>query len=694
MSDDDNGTAENQQADSGPGISGTQSKPGNRLKNPLGDLSSFTYQISLYMITADAYDAFVASGRRRINALNEASGVSDSGGAYLIAQSGGINNKFENRAPGFDFDFAIDNLSYKTLISSKATLTSSNNSTFKFDVVEPYGFSFITKLKQAADALGQYNTQLGYPKNPIRQFFILGIRFFGYDVNGELNNIEGIYQSFYDIAISKLRFNLDGASTVYNIEAASLSPSVGFGVRRGTIKNSKTVEARTVGTALEKLFATLNKEQSDLLENNIIEKPNKYRIVYLGDGAREIEVASLLSEEYDTDKFRASGSGARTTSQSNPSAEVLSNFDPTKRKFTFREDSTILDIINTFIVQSDYLTNALNAVFVAQEQPNPNTGNTPPPDPNVKATIKWYNCSAEISDAEWDRTISDWAYTITYIIQTYETPVTQSVFAKSRSRYYGPFKRYEYYFTGKNSEVLSYTQSFDNTYFNVALDPSNRPLSDIQNSNSNSHDIPIDPGQRTAQPRLGRRGAGLEAQNSYVTSLYDPGAYATAKLSILGDPDFLMRETPDSLNQVYDKFYQTNGLTVNPNGGQVFIEVDFKEAIDYTTDTGTLKINESILFFPYPKEIAKLVKGVSYTVRDVTSKFSGGKFTQDLTVDINTFGSDSTQDDTESADTSGQIQSNLVVEKNTTASGAIDDRNPPIPPPGGSRSSDDDDSGD
>ena len=36
--------------------------PGRRLKNPLGALSSYTYQLSLYMITPDAYDAFNAGG--------------------------------------------------------------------------------------------------------------------------------------------------------------------------------------------------------------------------------------------------------------------------------------------------------------------------------------------------------------------------------------------------------------------------------------------------------------------------------------------------------------------------------------------------------------------------------------------------------------------------------------------------------
>ena len=43
--------------------SGSASTPGRRLTNPLADLASSNYQLSLYMITPDAYDAFTASGR-------------------------------------------------------------------------------------------------------------------------------------------------------------------------------------------------------------------------------------------------------------------------------------------------------------------------------------------------------------------------------------------------------------------------------------------------------------------------------------------------------------------------------------------------------------------------------------------------------------------------------------------------------
>jgi hypothetical protein len=129
----------------------------------------------------------------------------------------------------------------------------------------------------------------------------------------------------------------------------------------------------------------------------------------------------------------------------------------------------------------------------------------------------------------------------------------------------------------------------------------------------------------------------MEAQNAYMTSLFDPGAYTKAKVTILGDPDYLSQETPASINQVYNQFYGSDGFTINPNGGQVFVEIDFKEATDYHNSDGLLDINSSIYFWNYPAAIANKIKGVSYMVTEIEHYFKGGKFTQTLAMNINDF---------------------------------------------------------
>ena len=81
---------------------------------------------------------------------------------------------------------------------------------------------------------------------------------------------------------------------------------------------------------------------------------------------------------------------------------------------------------------------------------------------------------------------------------------------------------------------------------------------------------------------------------------------------------------------------------MNPNSGMTFIEIDFKEAVDYSTDKtdntnatggitgqpGTLSLNDSIQFWN-PVQ-SNTTKGLTYQLITATSVFSGGKFTQTL----------------------------------------------------------------
>ena len=101
----------------------------------------------------------------------------------------------------------------------------------------------------------------------------------------------------------------------------------------------------------------------------------------------------------------------------------------------------------------------------------------------------------------------------------------------------------------------------------------------------------------------------------------------------MGDPDYLIQDSPGSINEAYKQYYGP-GFSINPNGGQVFIEINFREAVDYNDTTGLMDLNENIIFWKYPKELN--IKGVSYQLISVKSSFSKGKFTQDLDCRINT----------------------------------------------------------
>lgn len=655
--------------------------PGRRLKNPLGYFSSSTYQISLYMITPDAYDAFVLSGRKNINALNNVSG-NETAGAYLIAQSGGRNARESKIAEGMQLDYYIDNLTIKTYASAKATQTATNTTEIKFQIIEPYGFSFITKLRHATDALQRYIQTVGNskpattqqataPENPTRQFFVIGVRFLGYDETGKLvagNDVNdntsldpnasnlGVFDRYYDIIMTNIKFKIDGGATTYNIEAASIPPRIAFGMIRGRLNNGASIKGTTVVDALqgkEGLLTKLNAMQQNVAsQNDVI--PNTFAIKWIGEDVDKLMTAKIVTSA-DTDKSRLPGNNVQNTSQVNDAASATAVPKVDQKEITFKNDTSVLQAISQIISQSTYLQDAMTVVNQSTKEPNATTGQQEVQrNSNPASNIAWYNISAIVSNARWEPKISDFVYDITYVIQTYQTPVITSAFTSNGAKYYGPHKRYEYWYTGKNSEILDYEQTINNGYFNIG---SENDLSKGKATLGNS-DVPLIPNMRTDGSRIGGLDVFMEKQNAYITSLYDPGSFAQAKIKILGDPDFLMEDSPGNIDEVYSRFYGSDGVTINPRGGQVFIEINFKEAIDYSEEDGLLKVNDSILFWKYPETIASQVKGVSYQVITVNSTFQDGMFTQTLECVINTFGDADTPNGDKTRETRTPNQAN------------------------------------
>ena len=691
-----------------PGPSGTGSggsdKPGKRLYNPLSKLASYTYQLSLYMITPDAYAAFVASGRQKIDVLTTAGPTSSTSnvgaGAYLIAQSGGINNSSQKRAPGFQLDYYIDNLRFKTLVGTKATGTDTSAVTdIAFQITEPYGFSFLTNIKRAADALKSYTDNTSYKNlsNDFKQIYILGIRFYGYDINGNVitsrDDLYGqpidpagsgaLFENYYDMQITNVKFRLDGKTVVYSVEATGINAQALLGTKRGRMPTGLKVQGKTVNDALqgpEGLFTKLNKSELEKTTKDPASAtfPNKYNVIYQGDAATRIGLASMVTKS-DLDKWRWPGSGAKTTTESTD-AQGTKPPDPNERLFTFNNDTSIIQAIEQIIKKSSYMEQALATVYTNNKQPDPNQKNNQQVKRDNPVPIAWFNVSTEIVKTEWDPKLQDWAYTQNFIINVYDIPSVATPYAPDKTRYYGPHKRYDYYFTGQNSEVLDYQLTFNNLYFNTVLGIEGKdfkPIGSGQNpgagreteqtgskSNSGSAtgnnqatagntgqkpDAPppgskdtsagtataggasVTPGVRSNSNRTGSLAVGLEVQNSIVTSLHDIETYANGSIKILGDPDFLIRDAATSITELYSKFYDTNGYTISAQGGQVFIEVAFKEAVDYKNSNGLMEINENIFFLNYPQYIKDMVQGaVIWEVSEVDSVFASGSFTQTL----------------------------------------------------------------
>lgn len=575
----------------------------------------------------------------------------------------------------------------KQTTNMAVSATNTNFTTVTFNITEPYGFSFVTNLKKASDAISSYVKTLGKnsPYDATKHIFVLGIKFNGWNPDGSIAKPTDVYdgnaldpastdgtlfEHYHDIAINNIKTKIDGRTVVYNVEASSMSQIASCSKKRGVTSNDITITGPTVQDAIQQLMDALNKIQTDRTKTNppVQKNATTYKVQYTDAASVSIARARIVTPA-NTDKTQQPNTSApKTSQQSNPATEQKAKTDVNSRNFNITSGRVVLDAINDIIKQSTYLTDALKSFNTNDiESDTKKEGFTTINSPG-KDIISWFTCNPSVSKPIWDDSINDWSYTITYIIDTYLTPVVNSPYAKAGAKYYGPSKHYDYWYTGKNSEIISYEQTLNNLYFTVAL-AGGQESADSGTGGSNSSNAhpgsttttsgtapstaakgtltpAVTPDLNTDQSRLGSTGYGMAAQNSYITSLFDPDGQATFNVTIFGDPDYMMEPTT-SITQVYDKFYGTNGFTINPNGGQVFIEIDFKEAVDYTSggggtvaaadpttggitsSPGTLSINSSIAFFATDPTIK--TNGIPYQINEVEHSFSQGSFKQKLT---------------------------------------------------------------
>lgn len=649
------GSGQGTSASPGPsGTGGNNPLPGRRTYNPLSKLASYNYILSLYQLSPDAYEAFLQTGRKKIDILTTSamSPASERGaGAFLIAQSGGINSQTQTRAPGFELDLYIESFSYTVATSSNETGVPAFIQDAKMTIVEPYGFSFLSNLKRCLTALQSYSKTTGFKENinALKQFFVIGIKFYGYDINGNIvkgsdvidgspldpgNDSTNLFESYYDLELLTFTFQLNGTSTTYNITFSTPGTMTNLGTKRGRILTGARVTGSTVKEMLtgpEGLFTVLQQEQKTQADGKLRQIPNNYEIEFQGEALQRIQNAKTVTQD-DLDKIRWPGSGAKNVLSVNDNTALKAVANNTSRQLTFNADTSIIQAISLIIQKSEFMVNALKTVYNNTVEPDIKQKNliqNPNPAPQQ---LSWFNVSVELKDIKWDSQIMDWAYTTKYIVTLYEVPSINVPFSSNVSKYYGPHKYYNYYLTGLNTEVLDFVLTFNLAYQNTMFGsvPNSQQITPPLGTSTGQTSIL--PGARGESETTSSINSGMQAQSSVVTALTSPEAYVQAKISILGDPDFLVRDQVTSISSLYEKFYDTTQFTISAHGGMVYVELILKEATDYKNSVGILEVNDSIQFFPYPKSVRDVAKGIIYQVQTVTANFMNGKFLMTLDV--------------------------------------------------------------
>jgi hypothetical protein len=631
----------------GPAASTPQS-PRQQLarKNPLSEFSSYTYNVSLYMVTPEAYNEYMAS-----NEMPEK-------GAYIIAQSGGMNNQSEERGltddgipgPGKQgLDYFIDDLKFVGVfpaMNGQNTATTQTECTFK--IFEPMGFSFLPRLANLASFVSKESPKIQATSQSgplhMQMCYIMRVSFYGYDENGAIKKSGssdsgdafgsfGSYERYFPLVISNVKTNLEGKITVYEFKTTVLNERIAFGNMYGKVLSKTFIEAATVSEAIgsydvknkRTLIGGLNFEQEELYSQKKIEYPNKYRVEFEKDSA--IKDARLI-DDAEFSKETAAMSGATRVEEVTPKLALKANsIDTNKKKLEVPQNMSVVNIMDQIITKSTYITRGLNKVN------NQRIGTINKENPSIE--LEWFAIHPKVKIEKWDTKKNNWSYDITFQIKSYKVPFVRSQYVDQRTKYYGPVKKYEYWYTGKNTEVLSYTQSFNNLYYIVQPTSVNND----ETSETTKTRVPIIPNADTGgNDTTGKLNGGSKINEQVRQSVYSITDQSRANIKIMGDPDFLTEQVGGSIefnrissSNIFTQFYARRG-SISPYGGQIFIEIIFKTSDDYDKNgSGLQVINDQISFYG-SSEQQKILQneGVIYRVMKVESTLRRGQFHQTL----------------------------------------------------------------
>jgi hypothetical protein len=258
--------------------------------NILDQYASYTYSLSWYLMTPDAYNAALKSDKKDLN------------GYYLLAQSGGASTAqgsvtsngttttttSAGRSPYFNLDYYLDNLVLEQVLSSNPqSKGAAKTATLSFTVTEPNGITLISNLFEACNDLfkttGKINTNT--VANYASATFCMVIRFYGYDENGNMvypiakktgsTDRKAAVEKFVFFIITEIKLNVGNRIIEYKVTGASPDTVTALSSNRGSIPNQFNFSGATVSDILigQVQQQTASNAAGDKTRNNVPVKP-------------------------------------------------------------------------------------------------------------------------------------------------------------------------------------------------------------------------------------------------------------------------------------------------------------------------------------------------------------------------------------------------------------------------------------
>lgn len=663
------------------------------IPNPLLAYPSYTYGLSLALLTVKEYNDIVSDVKNyQSNRV-----IIASAGRYNIDEGASMFK----RAPFFAEDFYFDNLNMTTVVGLNDRSRSTNAINLTFTIIEPYGVTLLNRILDLSADVGSLNY--------IAQPYLLQIDFFGMNDAGEIVGIIPNQTKRIPIRILKMDIKASAKGAEYQMEAcpyshsaydlSTVSTPANFEITAGTL------ESFLQSTAEETAFADAKTQREGLIGKNgqfqqaangtltvrggtgevvpltaignaraettnaLMGKDAFYKVKSYG-GALTAYYADVAAKEKtaiaDKYYFKVHPDIAKD-GQFNLNIETLStaqtpmaseengmsirgtpgSLDHGSRVFAINTGTSIDQVIAFAMRHTKYLQGQVQPVSKFKDDAEykkylESQANEP---------LKWYKVVPTIKLGEYNISQETWAREITYHILPYTVYNTKTR-EGPQGTWTEPTKLHNYWYTGKNNDVLDFNVEFNALYY-TAVTAYRENLSKTQNlledetanakitKESREANAVMPQGKKTIVQNSQQHSTGgavtveAIALADVESSLYTMagGDMLQAKLKIIGDPQYIKQDDvyyPPEMTVVPE---QVDGTGIEPrliaNGslrmdqGEIYIQITVKSPSDIDESTGLMKFDS--------KYSTSLFSGM-YRVLTVESTFTGGKFEQTLDV--------------------------------------------------------------
>lgn len=634
--------------------------------NVLDQYASYTYQASVYLCNEASYKQLMLSKKKSVDGLQ------------LLFQTGGASQI--GRSQYFSNDYYIDKVEIKTKMIGKGTGMSHNATDIQISVVEPYGITLIDNLDRAVQSY--LGGEVQKKKNFTAAIYLLAIRFYGYDAQGNLvrggvglntasavTDRNAFVEKFFPFCLANINFKVASKAVEYQIECKPVPNIIAASSGRGTIPYNIELSGQTLrdllagpsvyaagsaavsaGSVIAAGGITKDDNGVPLLEadqnlgappkadaaptskatvrQGLMAAMNEFQAQMVREGQY------LIADEYSVEfvnpaienaKIVKTGLVKKNTPMStsgNAANQKLGNkqsMDNNSRIMPASAGMQIVQFLDQVIRNSTFMESQQVLKYNEQTQVEEATG-TP------AKNLAWFKVTMQAEPKGYDYKRNDYAYKVKYILHAYKITNVNSKYYPI-PQFNGVHKQYNYWFTGQNTSVLAYEENL-NTLYKAVLTGG---VNNISSSASELIKYGVD--SRSAESAQGAKGKANEPPANLAELLYSPTDLKRCNMTIVGDPAWLQQ------GEAFAAFPRTqwnfNAFledgTINIDSQQPMFEIAFNKPTDYNLSTGLMdpnQQNQSTLDQTAkagPAQISRI-----YIASECTSMFDKGKFTQQL----------------------------------------------------------------